>query len=71
MLVLFFLNVIGRLRRSLGALAGAVIVPIIGIAIFGFSLTLLFLLIPVGYPTDDCAVPDLARKPLDEILIRR
>jgi uncharacterized protein len=47
-LVLFFLNVLGRLRRSLGALAGAVIVPIIGIAIFGFSLTLLFLLIPVG-----------------------
>lgn len=48
MLVLFFLNVLGRLRRSLGALAGAVIVPIIGIAIFGFSLTLLLLLIPVG-----------------------
>jgi uncharacterized protein len=48
MLVLFFLNVLGRLRRSLGALAGAVIVPIIGSAIFGFSLTLLALLIPVG-----------------------
>lgn len=48
MLALFFLNVLGRLRRSLGALAGAVIVPIIGIAVFGFSLTLLALLIPVG-----------------------
>lgn len=48
MLALFFLNVLGRLRRSLGALAGAVIVPIIGIAIFGFSLTLLALLIPAG-----------------------
>jgi len=48
MLALFFLNVLGRLRRSLGAMAGAVIVPIIGIAIFGFSLTLLALLIPVG-----------------------
>jgi len=48
MLVFFFLNVLGRLRRSLGALAGAVIVPIVGIAIFGFSLTLLALLIPVG-----------------------
>ena len=48
MLALFFLNVLGRLRRSLGALAGAVIVPIIGSAIFGFSLTLLALLIPAG-----------------------
>ena len=48
MLVFFFLNVLGRLRRSLGALAGAVIVPIVGLAIFGFSLTLLALLIPVG-----------------------
>lgn len=48
MLVFFFLNVLGRLRRSLGALAGAVIVPIVGLAVFGFSLTLLALLIPVG-----------------------
>jgi len=48
MLALFILNVLGRLRRSMGALAGAVIVPIIGGAIFGFSLTLLALLIPVG-----------------------
>ena len=29
-----------------------------------------FLLIPVGYATEDCAVPDLARKPLDEIRVR-
>jgi len=48
MIALFILNVLGRLRRSLGALAGAVIVPIIGTAIFGFSLTLLALLIPIG-----------------------
>ncbi len=27
-----------------------------------------FLLIPVGYPADGCRVPDLARKPLEEIL---
>ncbi|MFQ5502072.1 MAG: nitroreductase family protein, partial [Phycisphaerae bacterium] len=25
-----------------------------------------FLLIPVGYPADDCAVPDLPKKPLAE-----
>jgi len=25
-----------------------------------------YLLIPVGYPTDDCLVPDIGRKPLDE-----
>lgn len=48
MLAFFFLNVLGRLRRSLGAVAGAVIAPIIGVAVFGFSLTLLLLLIPVG-----------------------
>ena len=27
-----------------------------------------FLLIPVGYPTDDCRVPDIERKPLAEIM---
>ena len=32
-----------------------------------------FLLIPVGYPADDCTVPAaaLARKPLDEVMIVR
>ena len=29
-----------------------------------------FLLIPVGYPADDCEVPDLERKSLDEIVAR-
>lgn len=29
-----------------------------------------FLLIPVGYPSPDCQVPDIRRKPLDEILVR-
>jgi iodotyrosine deiodinase len=29
-----------------------------------------FVLIPVGYPPEDCEVPDIARKPLDEILVR-
>lgn len=28
-----------------------------------------FVLFPVGYPTADCKVPDLQRKPLDEIMI--
>lgn len=28
-----------------------------------------FLLLPVGYPAEDCEVPDLERKPLDEILV--
>ena len=27
-----------------------------------------FLLVPVGYPADDCVVPDIQRKPLDEIM---
>jgi iodotyrosine deiodinase len=30
-----------------------------------------YLLIPVGYPADDCEVPDIARRPLDEIMILR
>jgi len=28
-----------------------------------------FLLIPVGYPADGCVVPDIRRKPLDEIMV--
>ena len=28
-----------------------------------------FLLIPVGYPTQDCLIPDIKRKPLHEILV--
>ena len=30
-----------------------------------------YVLIPVGYPAPGCTVPDLLRKPLDEILVRR
>lgn len=30
-----------------------------------------FLLIPVGYPAADATVPDITRKPLDEVLIHR
>lgn len=30
-----------------------------------------YVLVPVGYPAAGCAVPDLERKPLGEILIRR
>ena len=28
-----------------------------------------FLLVPVGYPVENCTVPDLKRKPLDQILV--
>ena len=27
-----------------------------------------YVLIPIGWPADDCTVPDISRKPLDEIL---
>lgn len=30
-----------------------------------------YVLIPVGYPADDCVVPDLERKPLEDIVVRR
>ena len=29
-----------------------------------------FILIPVGYPAEDAEVPDLERKPLDDIVVR-
>lgn len=28
-----------------------------------------FVLIPIGYPADDCTVPDISRKPLDRVLV--
>lgn len=28
-----------------------------------------FLLIPIGYPADDCVVPDLQRKSLEQIMV--
>ena len=28
-----------------------------------------FVLFPIGYPSDDCVVPDLVRKPLDEVMV--
>ena len=28
-----------------------------------------YLLIPVGYPAEECVVPDIAKKPLDEVMI--
>jgi hypothetical protein len=28
-----------------------------------------YLLIPVGYPADDCIVPDIHRKPLNQIMV--
>ena len=27
------------------------------------------MLLPVGYPADDATVPDIARKPLNEIMV--
>jgi uncharacterized protein len=47
-LALFVLHVLGRLRRSLGILAGGFMVPIVGSAVLGFSLPLFLVLIPVG-----------------------
>jgi nitroreductase len=30
-----------------------------------------YVLVPVGYPAEGCSVPDLARKPLEDIVVRR
>jgi nitroreductase len=29
-----------------------------------------FAMLPIGYPADDCVVPDISRKPLDEVIVR-
>ena len=29
-----------------------------------------FAMLPIGYPADDCLVPDISRKPLDEVIVR-
>ncbi len=29
-----------------------------------------FMVLPIGYPAQDCCVPDLSRKPLSEVLVR-
>jgi iodotyrosine deiodinase len=28
-----------------------------------------FLVLPVGYPADDCEVPDIERRPLDDVTV--
>ncbi len=28
-----------------------------------------FALLPIGYPAPDCEVPDLTRKPLDQVMV--
>lgn len=30
-----------------------------------------YLLIPAGYPANGCRVPDIVKKPLEEVLVRR
>jgi nitroreductase len=29
-----------------------------------------FAMLPIGYPADDCLVPDISRKPLEEVIVR-
>jgi uncharacterized protein len=45
---LFLVNVLGRLRRGLGAAFGGILAPIFGAMFFGFGLPWLLLLIPFG-----------------------
>ena len=44
----FFINMLGRLRRSAGMAAGAVLFPLAGVLFFNAGLLLFLLLIPVG-----------------------
>jgi uncharacterized protein len=46
--IVFFINMLGRVRRGMGAVAGGIIAPIIGGIFFKFTLFWLVLLIPLG-----------------------
>ncbi|KPJ76196.1 MAG: methanol dehydrogenase [Deltaproteobacteria bacterium SG8_13] len=45
---LFLINMLGRLRRGMGAVAGGIIAPIVGAVFFHAGLLWLLLLIPLG-----------------------
>ncbi len=46
--IFFFIGIIGKIKRILGGIAGAVIIPIAAVVLFGFKLFML-LLIPGGF----------------------
>ncbi len=46
--VIFFLNMIGRVKRSVGAAAGGILAPIAGAVIFKTGLLVTLLLVPIG-----------------------
>lgn len=46
--LLFIINMLGRVSRPLGVVAGGVIVPVLGAALFGLGLVGILVLIPVG-----------------------
>jgi len=46
--IFFFIGIIGKIKRILGGIAGAVIIPIAAVVLFGFKLFML-LLIPAGF----------------------
>ncbi len=45
---LFLINMVGRLRRPLGAAAGGLFFPILGAALFNFSFFWILAMIPIG-----------------------
>ncbi len=48
LIVFFFIGIIGKIKRILGGIAGAVIIPIAGLIMFGFKFFIL-LLVPGGF----------------------
>lgn len=46
--IFFFIGIIGRIKRILGGIAGAVIIPVAAAVLFGFKLFML-LLVPAGF----------------------
>ena len=46
--IFFFIGIIGKIKRILGGVAGAVIIPIAAVVLFGFKLFML-LLVPAGF----------------------
>lgn len=46
--LLFIVNVLGRISRPLGVVSGGILVPILGVALFGFGLIGFLVMIPAG-----------------------
>lgn len=48
LIIIFLINMMGRIKRPLGAVAGGILLPILGVIIFNLGLLMFLILIPIG-----------------------